>query len=345
MTPAKKISNRLAWATLLVGLFAAPVHAWGAELPGASVSASLPSTSVSVGAPSVSVTVAPVKVTVPSTPTAAPVKVTVPSTTSTSTPLAGTMPAVKGVTRSPSVSARSTSAPTNGRPTNTYATVGQGPPGAASSPSSGYVAPGAVTPRALGRLSRPERARELALMATVRRLAGCLGNLPDRLRLVLQLRAGVNVPSPRSPRAVAKYLHISVGEVTQLEKRALRQLRQTARTNICGRATQTASGPLAFSGFGSTLGEDGGATGGVKGARYTKLLSRERSRPGVKHSSPSTAPLLWINIPPVASDAMLVILIVLALVLLVSFVLADAAGLGPRHRQWRSRWMRRPPWV
>jgi hypothetical protein len=185
-------------------------------------------------------------------------------------------------------------------------------------------------------------------MATVRRLSGCLGNLPDRLRLVLQLRTGINVPGALSPPAVAKHLHISVVEVTRLEKRALRQLRQTARTSGCGAARDTASGLVAFGSFGSfgpPIGEVGGATGGVKGARYIKLPSRERPRLGTKPSSPGTASLLGLNIPPVASDATLLILIVLALVLLVSFVFADASGLGPRHEQWRRRWMRRFPWA
>jgi hypothetical protein len=365
MTSPTKTKLGLAWAAALVGLSAVPVQSVGAGLSGVPVPLSLPSTSVSVTAPpvalptpstfeaaSVSVTAAltpSIPVPTPATPS---VTLTAPTTTSTSGTPADSMPSVKGVTQLPSVSPRSTGTATNESQTTTSASGGQGSAGAASpysgySPSGGSIKPGAAASPAPRRVSQRDeaRARALSLRATVQRLEGCLGNLPDQLRLALELSTGVDAPRALSPAAVAEYLHIRVGEISRLEKQALRRLRLTARTHTCGGATRTLSGLLVPSIFGPGVGKDGSAAGGVEALRYAKALSRERSGPRVKQASPGGNHFPGINIPPVADDAVLVIVILLAGSLLIGLVFADGLGLGPRHRQWRSRWMRRPPWT
>jgi hypothetical protein len=303
---------------------------------------------VLVSPPPVHVTVPPVSegpsghVTIPRTPS---IPVSTPRTPSTSGIPAGLTPSARGVTRSPSVSQRSSGTATNQSQTNAFASSGQGSLGAGS-PSSGYSFSGGsikldtATSRALGRLSRPERARVLLLIATVQRLKACLGNLPDRLRLVLELATGINAPRALSSAELAHYLHVRVGRIPRLEKQALGRLRVTARTQTCGGATQTLPGLLAPSMFGPAVGNDGSAASGVEAVRYSKS-----PREPVKQASPRGNLLLGIDIAYPASGATLIVLLVLAGLLSIGLLFADQLGIGPRHQEWRSRWMRRPPWT
>ena len=233
----------------------------------------------------------------------------------------------------------------NGSQTNTAASSRQG---AAFSPLSGYGTSGGsgtqhnATPRTNARLSKPERTRRLLLIAAVRRLEGCLGTLPDRLRLVLELSTGVDATSALSPASVAALLHIRVGQIPRLEKQALQRLRRAARAGACGGGRRTPSGLPVLSDFGPPLGNSV-ATGGVEGVRYAKSPSPAPRGLGEKQSSPSIDTLLGINAPPAASEAWLVILVVLPGLLLVAFLFADKLGFGPRHWTWRPPWTRRPP--
>jgi hypothetical protein len=267
----------------------------------------------------------------------------VPATTSsTSGPASG-----KALARSPSMAQRPAATAMNGRWASTPSgqDAGSSP---LSAPFSGYGTSGrsgrqhSATSRRNSRLSKPERARRLKLIAAVRRLEGCLGNLPDRLRLVLELSTGIDATRVLSPAAIAAFLHIRVGQIPRLERQALQRLRRAARTDACVGARHMPSGLPVLSGFGPPLG-NGVATGGVEGVRYAKSPSRAPRGLGEKRSSPGIDTLLGINAPPAASEAWLVILVVLPGVLLVAFLFADQLGLGPRHWRWRLPWTRRPP--
>ena len=187
------------------------------------------------------------------------------------------------------------------------------------------------------------------MRATVRRLQKCLGNLPDRLRLVLELRTGLEVPQALSPTAVAALMHIKTEQIPQLERRALRRLRQTARTHVCEAVTQSGSpqspSGVLLSSFGFA-GPGARAAGGVEAARYAKSPAGQASQKvrQTAGGSDSHGTILGTDISPKAGDAMLTILVVLAAVLMVGILFADGMGLGPRHREWRRRWMHRLPW-
>jgi hypothetical protein len=227
---------------------------------------------------------------------------------------------------------------TTGSRTNSAASGGLGWAGAASplsgyGPSGGSIKLDEATIRAVGRLSHRDRARLLRLIAAVRRLGGCLGNLPDQLRVVLELATGVNAPRALSSAQVANYLHIRVGQVYPLEKRALRQLRLAARTHACNGTQRTTPGLLVLSGFGPALG-GGTATGGVEATRYTKGPSRHPAGSPLAWAYPSFDSLLGIDSPPVAGDTWLIILLVLGGGLLIGILFAD--------QERRSRWLHRP---
>ena len=76
----------------------------------------------------------------------------------------------------------------------------------------------------------------------------------------------------------------------------------------------------------------GSATGGVEAVSYSspapKPLGTRRSTIGA---------ILGADIPAVASDLILVLLLLTVAGLTIGLVLADAAGQGPRHEQWRQR--------
>jgi hypothetical protein len=195
-------------------------------------------------------------------------------------------------------------------------------------------------------LSRQDAARaaELRLGAAVHSLAGCLGNLPDRLRLVLQLRAGIGIPRALSAAAVAKRLHLGVRQVLRLQRQGLRRLRTSARTRGCARATAAGARSAALVlDAGSAAGKHGGASiaaGGVEAARYAKPAT---PGPAGENASPGGASALGISRPSAAGNTLLVLAIVLTGALLVAIAFAEELGLGTRYRQWRAQWGRRPP--
>jgi len=168
----------------------------------------------------------------------------------------------------------------------------------------------------------------------VQRLEGCLGNLPVRLRLVLELRTGVGIDRAYSPAAVAGFLHIGVGQVPGLERRALRALRSAAGTHACAAAVETLPVADLVGAFGQPPFEEAGAIGAVKDLRFA---SRQRapSSSSSKHASQNGNALLGINMPPGSGDMWLLVVMIIVGVALVAFLFGD--------EEWRSRWLHRPP--
>ncbi|HEV2922410.1 MAG TPA: hypothetical protein VGW98_00090 [Solirubrobacteraceae bacterium] len=280
--------------------------------------------------------------TAPTPPKGPSVKVTSPTLGGISQAPAQATSTASGL--SPSLSSHQGSATTGGTSTATVHPAG-GQAGAAllflgGGYSGPLVAMEEETARALGGLSRHDQARTAALVlaSTVRRLEGCLSYLPQNLRRVLELIAGVNAPTALSPEAVAGQLHVTMRRVSRLERLALRRLLLAARTYSCGIAAPGSTGPLAFSGLAVLPGEEGGPAGGVKAARYATTAA-----PGLEASTPSPGgpSLLGIAHPSLERVALLLIL---AGVLLIGLLFAD--DLWPRaiHHDWRSRRIHRHPW-
>jgi hypothetical protein len=178
-------------------------------------------------------------------------------------------------------------------------------------------------------------------MAAVRGLQGCLSSLPDRLRLVLQLRTGIGVPSAYSRAAVARYLKIKPKQVSQLERTALRRLRLTAHTHSCLGAAPSLTSLLVPGGSGPASGA-AAASGAVKAARYVKTPA-QLSGLHAKPSSPGGESALGLSPSPAARNVLLAVTLVLAGMLLIGVLFAEELGLGPQFRRWHQRWLRRPP--
>jgi hypothetical protein len=230
--------------------------------------------------------------------------------------------------------AHSSSAATGGR--SSSASVPGG--GSGSGYGSGYSTP-APAPGALHGFARLD-ARERALIAAVKGLQGCLTSLPDRLRLVLQLRTGIGVGRPYSRVAVAGYLRMKPEQVSRLERTALRLLRRTAHTQSCVGAPPSLAGLLAPGAGGPAAGGPA-AAGAVKAARYAKAPAL--SGLGVKPTSPSGESALGLSPSPAARNVLLAVGLVLSGMLLIGVLFAEELGLGPHFRRWRHRWIRRPP--
>jgi hypothetical protein len=160
---------------------------------------------------------------------------------------------------------------------------------------------------------------------------------------VLELRTGVGVPFALGPVAVANHLHISVRRVLRLERRALRRLRLIARTDACGRAAETPSGPLTLTGFEPTLPGNETAAGEVEAGRYAKNPSRRRSGAGTSQSLHGGDALLGSNLPPQAGEAMQMVLLAGGGILLITMLFAKPLELVPRYRQWRAGRPHGPP--
>jgi hypothetical protein len=303
-----------------------------------------------VKVPTVPVATPPV-VKVPTVPVAKqPVKLptgpTLPKVPSVKAP----SPTVGGISHAPSQATSTASG---------LARTGSSPQGpgttAATSPATvyptggllgGYNSPLAAAERAteleLGGLSRGDQARTVALLSSaVRRLQGCLRYLPDDLRRVLELMAGVNAPAALSPQAVALQLHVSTLRVSRLERRALRRLRATARTHTCGAVAAGAEDPFAFGGLAVLVGEEGGPAGGVESAHYAASASSDLSANVPSHGGDS---LFGINNPSLEGGGLLLILALLGGALLIGLRLADGLRLWPTHHELRSRWISRHPW-
>jgi hypothetical protein len=174
----------------------------------------------------------------------------------------------------------------------------------------------------------------------VQRLQGCLSELPERLRLTLELRTGLGVPHALTPSAAAKQLHVKVGQVSGLEAHALSELR-TAAVGGCGE-TSTGYGSFAFADFSEAgVAGTGGPMGAVDAARYTLAPSASLTHLGSSNSLLGSA--LGADIPPAASDVILTLLLILAGAAAITWLVAGEAGRGPSYRRLRRRWTRRPP--
>jgi hypothetical protein len=128
-----------------------------------------------------------------------------------------------------------------------------------------------------------------------------------------------------------------------LERRALRRLRLIARTDACGRAAETPSGPLTLTGFEPTLPGNETAAGEVEAERYAKNPSRRRSGAGTSQSLHGGGALLGSNLPPQAGEAMQIVLLAGGGILLITMLFAKPLELVPRYRQWRAGRPHGPP--
>lgn len=320
-----------------------------------------------VKTPTVKVPTAPVKTTAvktPSTPTKAPLKtapvsVKAPSV-GVSTP-AGSVHTSTGTSGAPRVSVAGTGATASGGPPGARATQatpsaspsgsatsasgmdasGVSGPAASASPLGAYGSPGigyselpptegAPSHRARARIARRER----LLKATVEHFQGCLVALPADNRQLLELRTGYGAGAPLTPRATAARLHLDAAQVARLEKEAVHELSDAAATNSCARTGEVVDAAMALIGAG--LG--GGKTPGALSAEFRTVSFDSASRPLLPAASPTLlGRVLGADVPPVASDLVITLLLVMLLGGLVVLVVADAAGQGPRHEEWRRR--------
>ncbi len=332
---------------------------------------------VTVKTPTVKITTAPVRTTAvktPSTPVKAPpISAKAPSV-GVSTPLASVR-TTTGSSGVPSVSiaagagatSRSTGSGGSAGARATQATAGGSSSASASSGSGGsasssgasagggaastsplasYGSPGAdygELPPTEGAPSNRARARiarrERLLKATIERLQGCLVALPADNRQLLELRTGYGDATPLSPRAAAARLHIDAAQVMRSEQQAVRELSDAAATHSCARTGEVVEAAMALIGAG--FGADGQAHAGP-GGEFKTVSFYTSSAPGLTGAGPTlVGRVLGADVPPVASDLVVVLLLVMLTGALVVLVVADAAGQGPRHEQWRRRMVNR----
>lgn len=178
------------------------------------------------------------------------------------------------------------------------------------------------------------------LKAKVARFQGCLNDLPGTQRELLELRTGLGAPTALSPRAVASRLHLGRARFAHLERQAVRELSDAASTHACGQMSEVVARVASFIGAGFGGGQPT-ATGGVKAVSYS---AAPPAKAVGTRSSTMLGRLLGADIPAVASDVILVLLLTIGTGALVLVVMADAAGLGPRHEQWRQRVINRVRW-
>lgn len=96
---------------------------------------------------------------------------------------------------------------------------------------------------------------------------------------------------------------------------------------------------MAFIGAG--FGSGGGAPAGSPGEFKTVSFDTS-SGPRLAAAGPTlVGRVLGADVPPVASDLVVVLLLVMLTGAVVVLVVADAAGQGPRHEQWRTRMVNR----
>lgn len=185
---------------------------------------------------------------------------------------------------------------------------------------------GAPGKRARARIAR----REHLLKATVARFRGCLVALPASNRQLLELRTGYGDARPLSPRATAARLHVGAAQFAHLEKQAVHELSDAAATHACARTGEVVEAAMSLIGAG--LGGRAGTIG------QTEVASFRASRPLASTPGPTlVGRILGTDVPPVASDLIIVLLLGMLLGGTVVLLIADAAGHGPRHEQWRRR--------
>jgi hypothetical protein len=354
-------------ALLLGGGEAAPVWSLALPLETPTVPVKVPSVPPPVETPTVTVqvptvTTPPVKtpsVPVPTVTVKAPsVSVNTTSSPTTTSPKAPSVsinsptvsvkaPSVSVGTSTGSAGATSSSGSSSGvtgsstsRPAGAGSAAGasgaSGAPGSASTPGT-YGSPGAgygELPPIEGTPGRRARARiasrEHLLKATVARFQGCLVALPASNRRLLELRTGYGKARPLSPRAAAARLHIGSARLARLEKQAVHELNDAAASNGCARTGEVIEAALSLIGA--------GFGGGHAGIARTELASFRASRPLAPTSAPTlVGRVLGVDVPPVASDLVIVLLLGTLLGGTVVLLFADAAGKGPRHEEWRRR--------
>jgi hypothetical protein len=166
--------------------------------------------------------------------------------------------------------------------------------------------------------------------------------------MVLVLRTGVGLARAYSPATVAALLHIGTRDVTGLERRALQQLRLSARTHTCGAAGQTLATSGVFGAFGppawgaglaggesAAVGSEGGALGEVKDLHSATPSRLGPSGPAGKHPYRDGSTMLGVNLPPGSAGMWLMVAMIVVGVVLAAFLFADD--------QWRARWLPRRP--
>jgi hypothetical protein len=233
---------------------------------------------------------------------------------------------------------RETAFPTAGAP-NAAGSTGFGAPFSAPAGSaSGY---GASPPPLAGSRAVAE---DLLLRATVGRLGGCLGELPSLIRLVLERRAGAGTAPALSVAETASSLHVTRLRIARLERRGLGLLRRAALTHGCAARTAEAV-PVAFlsslltspgvAAAGAAAGQGPIDVSGVDAARYSKAPASE--------AGAAERRLIEAAVLPAADQPLLVVLAVVGGLALLSLVIGDALGVGPRNPRWRARWLTWPP--
>jgi hypothetical protein len=179
----------------------------------------------------------------------------------------------------------------------------------------------------------------------VERLAGCLTNLPERLRLVLEMRAGFGTGRPLSLAAVSRELHVTLRQARRMQKRALRMLMRTARSQGCGSASGSATRYIAALGAAALAGTAqpfGGAAGGVLAAHYSKSPAGGNG-PEATQAAVGGTNGLGLSRTAGGNSALLAVAIVVTGMVLIAILFAEELGLGPPFRRLRARWLRRPP--
>jgi hypothetical protein len=201
-----------------------------------------------------------------------------------------------------------------------------------SGPGTGEAALGGTS------ASQATRVAQVALEQLVLQLSGCLSALPYEDRLALQLSSGVGVARALDPATVAAYMHISSSRLAALERGALHELVQAARTG-CGAGTLPGDvlGPL--TGLQEQFADIAIAQSGAEAASISARPARQARPEGV--SSSTTDPLLGIDISPEA-QVLLIALLAVGSTLLIGLLFSDRFELGTRYREWRFRRTHRP---
>jgi hypothetical protein len=81
------------------------------------------------------------------------------------------------------------------------------------------------------------------------------------------------------------------------------------------------------------------------GARKVVLNHSSSRDAALTSASPKGETLFGVRVPPeVKQGVLLATLTILGGMLLLALLLADEAGIGPRHPEWRARWRNRGLW-
>ena len=228
-------------------------------------------------------------------------------------------------------------------------------PAGANQPSGTAGSPGAGDPALLAPLEQVQgaaaqappqggqRARiaDLALKAEVKKLHACLDGLPQRLRLLLELRTGVGRPvASLSAKGAARVLHVSAARVVHMQGRALTRLRVLARSGGCGEARQAAQ-PASLSVFAVPFGSEPG--GGDPAAQQGRPRSAPKTRRLAHASSHSRKgdSLAGVQLPRGGKEVLMLVALILIVAVLGMVLFTDRLEIVWRYRQVRFRRARR----